>query len=336
MRVALLLLLLASPRQWAYVHTADLLSQATIVVAGEVISVKDDGKRPAARMKVVHVLKGKPEGDEIDLPFKTTVTWGCDFTIRYEKGKKYLLLLDDRSNYRVVYYPSRTHDVIQSYDGPEVSFARLTLEVMGGVDLDRRIPELLKLAETPRVKAEALQVFRWVPRAAIRPYLDKIRAAYGPGKGSAYAPTSPDWKSWCRRGLATELEVTRDLALISDVVGVEPNDEAALLRTLSLLTGWTVTDLGVFKKSWATAIRRSEMLGNPDLVPAQLEKLSSADAAERDRACQRILDFGPLVLNAVKAHLGAKDPEVKARVAELVRELELLDDLRTDQGAHRR
>jgi hypothetical protein len=335
MRIALCLILLAAPRQWAYVHTADLLDRATIVAAGEIRSIKDDGKRPVARMKIVHLLKGKPGGDEIDLPFKMTANWGCDFTIRYEIGRKYLLLLDEKHDYRVVYYPSRTHDVIQSYDGPEVSFARLSLDVMGGVDLDRRIPEVIKLTKTPQVRVEALQVFRWVPRAAIRPYLAEVRAAYGPSKVS-YPRTSPDWASWCKRGLAVELQVTRDLSLISEVVGVEPFDEPALLRTLSLLTGWTVVDLESFKKSWAVALRRAETLGNPDEVAGPLNGLGSAEGAERDRAFQRILDLGPDVLNAVKSNLGAKDPEVKARVAELVRELELLDDLRADLAARRR
>jgi hypothetical protein len=333
MRVALLLLLLASPRSWACLSVPDLLERATIVVAGEVVSIKDDANRPVARLKVRHVLKGKPDGDEIDLPFKLECTWACDFTISYQKGEKYLLLLDDRQPFRVVYYPSRTHDRIQSYDGHEVTFANLALKVMEGDDLSRRLPQLLKMAAPSWW--DWCDVVRRVPRSSLRPYLAEVRTAYAPTLARRPSRTSKEWERYRHFMIQVDLEVTRDLSEVSDLLDDGPLEEASLRRTLSLVTGMPVWSLDAFKKSWATALRRAAAKGNPDDVAAHLEGLASIDAGERDKAFQRILDLGPDALKAVKARLDAEDLEIRSRVAELVRELELLEDLRADLARRR-
>src|SRR5437868_776050 len=97
MKVALLLLLLASPAEWGYAPRYKLLQLAKQVVAGQVIEIKTDPKgKYVARLKIERVLKGNLDLGVIDLPFKTSIPGACDFDIRYETGKRYLLLLDDR------------------------------------------------------------------------------------------------------------------------------------------------------------------------------------------------------------------------------------------------
>src|SRR5262245_50272698 len=132
MKTLLVVLALLTPTEWAEVPFHHLLQRAKLVVAGEVVDIVPGKGRPVARLKVAHTLKGKAEAETIDVPFKTTMTWGCDYTIEYEKGKKYLLLIDDSADFRVVYYPMYTVTQIETYDLPFVSATRLGCEVLAG------------------------------------------------------------------------------------------------------------------------------------------------------------------------------------------------------------
>jgi hypothetical protein len=71
-------------------------------------------------------------------------------------------------------------------------------------------------------------------------------------------------------------------------------------------------------------------------VPELVKSLSAADPGERDRAFHALLDLGPGVLEALGAHAQVEDIEARERVRTLIRELQLLEDLRSDLAARAR
>jgi hypothetical protein len=338
MRVAALALLLATPpASWSYVPVYQLLQQSKLVVAGEVVDIRDDAKsRPIARLKIARLYKGDPGAGEIELPFKLETTWACDFTISYTKGKKYLLLLDEKNDSRVVHYPSRTHEEIQDYEHGYAEFVRISVEVLNGVDAG--VADLVRMAQENKWKAEALQVFRVVPRSAARPHLAAVRKLLPVSTwGRKVVPGSRDWDRYCMYSLPADLQIGRDLSLVSHLLAAERDDRVAPIEgTLSIVTGWTVTDLDGFKASWEKALRRAAAQGAPDRVPELVKSLSAADPGERDRAFHALLDLGPGVLEALGAHAQVEDIEARERVRTLIRELQLLEDLRSDLAARAR
>lgn len=342
MRVLLLLLMTALPAEWGYAPRYRLLQMAKLVVAGEVIEIRTDPKgKSIARLKVERILKGKPESEVIDLPFKTALPGACDFDIHYESGKKYLLLLDDRLDFRVIHYPSGTHDQIRGLDDPDVVYVQLILDVMNGTDQDRGIAELLKRANDGRPgmefsRREALNVFRAVPRARLRPHLDAVRAAYGTAPWMKLTPASAEWHYQCVTFMSAELEIVRDLSYVSYLLEESDFLEASLPTTLSLITGREVGDLAAFKKSWNVVLRRAKARSSPKETGILLKRLGSLEPGERDKAFQEILDCGPDAADAVEAAPSSPDPEIRARVAELSREFQLLKDVRSDLEAHGR
>lgn len=341
MLATIFILLAASPAEWGDAPRYRLLQLARLVVAGEVIALEPDAKAGTiARLRVDLVLKGKPESQVISLPFKDVPAGACDFSIRYEKGKRYLLLIDDKFPFRIVWYPSGTHDPIPSLDDPDVEFVRLILAVMNGEDLEKGIPDLLKRANDPRPGAdrsrrESLQVFRALPRAWVRPFLSEIRASAGSPPWRKLTPASPDWHYYCCTFLSAELEIVRDLSYVSSLLEKVEFIGHSLPDTLRLLVGKEVGDLATFKSSWEIALRRAAAHGSPDDVKPLVEHLGRAEPEIREKAFQAILDLGPDVIDSVRSHKNAADPEVRARVLSLLTELELLSDLRADIAARR-
>jgi len=331
MKTLLAAVLLSVPAQWAEVPFHQLLQRAKLVVAGEVTEVVAAKGRPVARLKVAHVLKGKAEAETIEIPFKTTITWGCDFKIEYQKGKKYLLLLDDRADFRVVYYPMHTFTEIENYDLPFVSVTRLGCDLMEGSKVEERVKELVAMTGNPNTRELALGLFRIVPRALARPHLSRVRAAFIDarlamgGRGVIDGVKAHPWPL----STPADAEISRDLSLVSHLLNA-PNRPESLTSTFALLTGWNVRDLESFERAWSVALKRAATKSKAADVDAPLSLLGSSDPAVRERATRAILDLGPDVLDRVKSEAQTRDPEVLARIQDLVRELELLQDLRAD------
>ncbi|HYE98452.1 MAG TPA: hypothetical protein VEJ18_06040 [Planctomycetota bacterium] len=309
------LLMGVAPPEWADVPWYQLVRRALLIVAGEVVHVdKPAAGVPVARLRVDATLKGKPEAPEIRVPFKTDCRWGGDFTLAYAPGKRYLLLIDEVSPFRVVYYPSGTRFEIDGLDAPAVRFMRMVLDIDAGRDLERRVPELLEVVRNGPYRDEALHVFRLVPREQARPHLDTVRAAYG----TKYRQMlTQDF--YRRYYLSRDAEITRDLSLVAELLAVEPNHEAYLLETLGLLTGRRCPSLKNFRAWWASVERRSRIRSRPDDARLWLSALESSDPRARETAVERLLDLGPDILDAVRA---------RSAPADLIGELELMADLR--------
>ncbi|HYE98451.1 MAG TPA: hypothetical protein VEJ18_06035, partial [Planctomycetota bacterium] len=232
MKLLVPLLLAGTPVEWVEMPWYILARRAKLIVAGEVVHVERPLKGPpVARFKVETVLKGRPEGAEIRVPFKTDHTWACDFTIAYTAGKRYLLLIDDENPFRVVHYPDGTCNEISALDAPAVRFVQMALDVDAGRNLDRRLPELIETLRIPRLAREALHLFRTVPREAARPLLSAVREAHG----TKYRENLRDdlHGLYRRHRLSIDAEITRDLSLVAELLKEEPRNEADLLDTLT-------------------------------------------------------------------------------------------------------
>ena len=334
MKMLLAALLVAAPAEWAEVPFHQLLQRAGLVVAGEVIEIVQAKGRPVARLKVAQTLKGKAEAETIEIPFKTTLTWACDFTIEYQKGKKYLLLLDDRSDFRVVYYPTHTVTEIGSYDLPFVSVTRLGCDLMEGSKAEERVKDLVAMTGNPNARALAFDLFRMVPRALARPHLSRVRSTFIDHRLEQSNRKAVDGVKAHPFPLssAADAEIVRDLSLLSPLLN-GPSRPESLKSTCALLTGWTVSDLESFERSWSTALKRAARKSKGLEVDALLSLLESPEAAVREQGSNALLDLGPDVLDRVKGGMESRDPEVRARIQGLVLELELLQDLRADLEA---
>lgn len=313
------LLLSIAPPEWADVPWYQLVRRALLIVAGEVVRVERPAEGvPVALLRVEAALKGTPEGAEIRVPFKTDRRWGGDFTLEYAEGKRYLLLIDEVSWFRVVYYPSGTRFEIDGLDAPAVRFVRMALDIDAGRDLERRVPELLEAVATGPYRTEALHVFRTVPREQARPVLAAVRDAFGTKYRTAIAQDKHGL--YRRYHLDRDAEITRDLTLAADVLAADYLDEAERLDRLALMTGRRCASLEEFRAWWSAVDRRSRVRSRPEDARLWLSALESSDPRAREDAVGRILDLGPDVLDAVR----------NAR-PDLIRELELMADLRADR-----
>jgi hypothetical protein len=334
MNTLLAALLLSVPVEWAEIPFHRLLQRSRLVVAGEVVEVVQVPGRPIARLKVAHTFKGKAEAETIEIPFKTTITWGCDFKIEYQKGKKYLLLLDNGADFRVVYYPMYTFTEIASYDLPFVSVTRLGCDLMEGKRVQERVKELVAMTEDPNLRTYAFDLFRIVPRALARPHLSRVRTAYADHRLARSGREPVDGVKAHPFPLRTpaDAEISRDLSLLSHLLN-GPSRPESLKSTCALLTGWNVSDLDSFERSWATAVQRSTRKSKGVEVDALLSLLGAPEGAVREQATNALLDLGPDVIDRVKGGMESRDPEVRARIQGLLLELELLQDLRADLEA---
>lgn len=335
MRTLLLLFLLAPAREWAPVHWHELIAQAKLVVTGEVVRFGEDSEgRKTGILQVHEVLKGEHPGKELVLPFKLKLTWGCDFQITYEK-RKYLLLIDDGQYFRLVYYPEGPQLEIGSWDESLVVFTKSVIDLQRGVPLERRLEVLALLAASDSarrlLRLSVFELVRGLPRRTLAPVLKDLRDAYRKAYPRREFERLPErYRAEARfNALVDEAEVARPYKLVDPLLEAGKGN-AKLVRTLNLLTGKTCVSEEIFRAWWKTAVPRARAKGDPALLPALLKQLREGDLAERDAAANAILDLGPDVLEPLRPHAKSPDPELRARVADLLPELEILRDIRAD------
>lgn len=246
----LLLLLL----EWEIRPWHELIREAKLIVAGEVVELDPN----AARLKVERVLKGSCPDDVLVLPFKPrNPDRGCDFAITYEK-KKYLLCIDDRNYFRVIYHPGRVQLVIRDYGDPAIRFTRAIL----ADDLE----ELGRLAASGHCLEYVVDYTLLKSRRELRPLLRGLR------KGLERSE-NPD--AICEFGL--------DVTLLPGFIERHPDRPDVVRR----VTG----RVGSFETWWPTAVRRAFRCR--PLRPEWLRDLVGGDVETRAAAREAILDCGP-------------------------------------------
>ena len=327
---------LAAPFEWSG-YWYEQIQRATLVATGEVVEIRPHGEgNRAAVLRVEHILKGDCRDKELVLPFKKTLTFACDYELGYRKAK-YLLLIDDLHPFRLVWFPDYPQIEIADYDAPEVRFTRAVL------DPEKRILDLEPILKIRR-SSNPLEVMAFVstlPRRTVRPLLPALRRELGPGLKDALARAKPEE---CFKGVDEAFMSTFDLSLLEGILGRrEPLSDPFYLMTprrkdreepiqiLSRIVGRPYSSLEELQSAWPVALRRSRAEGRPEEVPALIRPLGSDSAAERAAAVTAILDLGPGVLEAVREHRKSEDPEVRARVAAILSELEFLEDVRSEK-----
>lgn len=321
MRFLLALACVLAPRQPAYVPWFELIDQAKWVVVGEVVDFgRDQEGRRVAILRVDEVWKGKCEEQTLVIPFKTEITWPCDFTIEYER-RKYLLLIDDRAYYRVVYYAAYTH---HAYEGPQDvvgRFTRAVVNLRSGVECEKAFEELESLAS--EAIDSIIEFSETLPRAVVRPLLPTLRKAHAPRMEGLSELKGPD--RW--RELVILLNRTRDFRLFTEFLAWNGAGEPwPILQALSRTAGRRFDSLAEARRWWARAQVRSRAYAAPGKAAQLIVGLRSADPAERASAEVDLLDLGPDILETVRSHARPGDP----RLDEIVQELEVLRDLRAD------
>jgi hypothetical protein len=316
------------------------IEKATLVVAGEVVGFKPHGeKNLAAVYRVDRVYKGSNREKELILPFKTKLFHACDYEIRYERAK-YLLLLDDEAEFRLVWFPDCAQIRIETYEAPEVLFTRAVIGLRAGIEPEKRILDLVPLLGHPRGRHHLdLRAFvSTLPRRVVRPILPALRRELGPDLKAALERAKPEDRF---RKLDEAFVTTFDLALVEGILArPEPFADPIFqtkarrergeepIRMLSRVIGREFTSIEALRAAWPTALRRSRAEERSDGVPALFGRLGSDDPHEREAAAAAILDLGPGALEAVRVQAASPDPEIRARVAALVSELEFLRELR--------